>query len=209
MNSTTFGYQKWRKEESEQRIINALVEMAKTFSDLLNETNLSKPILSERLKSLRKQGKISVVPDVEKRRFRYNLKWDSLEDREQNGVIFSQLSKQTLMEVEEKAGDSSISDERYLEILEYVVQLLISFKLAIYLRAPFEVKREWIANTFGVEFANKMPTIFPKERLERIRNTMTKVDPEKDLLFKGTSPKEIETNVKEYLSTKLQKREMP
>ena len=56
-----FKYQKWIKWESEKSIITALSDGKKRFGELIGPTDLSKPVLSQRLNELIEKGKIRIL----------------------------------------------------------------------------------------------------------------------------------------------------
>lgn len=200
-----FTYQKWLKQESEQRIINALYDGDKGFGDLLDLTDLSKPILSERLKDLTRRGKIDVVPHKATKRFLYSLIKESLEQREWIHLFFYKLSKASAERLEEAANDPSTSEQEYMKMLEETVMTLMSHKIMIYMMAPHPAIKEWLRMVFGSEFANKMSSIFPRERWKRLKETIIREDPDEALLLKESSPEEMEKNITKYVTKKLEK----
>lgn len=201
-----FTYQKWLRQESEQRIINALYDGDKGFGDLLDLTDLSKPILSERLKDLTRRGKIDVVPHKATKRFLYSLIKESLDQRERIHLFFHKLSQVSVKKLEEAAKDPSTSEHEYIELLGETVMELISHRLRVFLMAPRPAMKEWLRMVLGSEFANKMSSIFPRERLMKLKETIIQSDPEEALLFDEGSPEEMERNITEYVAKKLEKR---
>lgn len=193
-----FKYQEWKTEESEQRIINSLSEGNKTFGELLKLTDLSKPVLSRRLKELQKKGKIDVVPDKDTKRFLYSLIEESLDDKERMRLNLSIITKFLIRGLEQKAKDRSVSNSEYLDWLKKILAILWDFRMMGYISlVSLSEEKEWWRNTFGSEFVNRLPYLFPKERLERLKNTV-----DKDLqfpLFGKVSPNDIE----KYIASKL------
>lgn len=194
----TFKYQEWKTEESEQRIINSLSGGDKTFGELLRLTDLSKPVLSKRLKGLQKKGKIDLVPDKKTKRFLYSLIEESLDDKERMRLNLSIITNFLIDGLEQKAKDPSVSDNEYLDWLKKTMAILWDLRVLGYVYfMSLPQEKEWWRLTFGSEFANRMPSIFRKDRLERFKNII-----EKDSaipLFGKTSPQDIE----KYIGSKL------
>lgn len=158
------SYQKWIKWESERAIINALHDGDKSFTELVGLTDLSKPVLSLRLKELEKRGKIKTVPDLKTKRFLYHLNLKSLDDHDKRYIEHHMFSKLIVLYLKERAKDSSISDEEYATRLMDFVFRLFSLKMRAYRAAPLEIQREWLKTTLGLEFVESIPELFPEKR---------------------------------------------
>jgi len=202
-----FTHQEWLRQESEQRIINALSDGDKGFGDLLVLADLSKPILSERLKDLTRRGKVDVVPHKATKRFLYSLKKESLEQSEWINLFFHKLSKAIVERLEEAANDPSTSEQEYMKMLEKEIMALMNFKLTTILMAPHDAKKEWLRTAFGSEFANKFTSILPRERVKKLEKVIIQEDPEEALLLKEGSPEEKEKDIIDYIAKKLEKLE--
>jgi len=160
----SFTYQKWNKLESEQRIINTLNDGDRSFGELLKLTELSKPVLSERLRSLIEQGKIESVAEPKIKRFLYHLNYGSLDKMEEVHLKIHGLSKYILTGLAKFAKDSSISDEEYRTKLYDGIASLLSLKIYAVRVAPKSAQREWLKNALGLEFMGIMPKLFPENR---------------------------------------------
>jgi hypothetical protein len=159
-----FMYQSWKKKESEQRIINVLSQEDKTHTQLLALTELSKPILSERLHSLEEQDKIASVPDTRTKRFLYHLNYNRLDDSEKfylNLYSFSMIGIEHLKEI---ANDSSIADKEYFDELGRIIDLLLTFRLLRMSVAPPQDQGEWLKTILGPEFARDLGLVLPNNR---------------------------------------------
>ena len=175
-----FTYQKWRKQESEQRIINALSDGKKSYGELLIITNLSKPVLSERLRSLEEKGKIESVPERKTKRFLYHLKNEKLDYRENALVLLHKVSNYGLDILEEYAKDPSISDQEYADKLLESSWTIFHFRLLETVFEPLPAREEWIRNVLGSEFVERMPKLLMPDN----RNI-------KPFLLDGISPEEL------------------
>lgn len=159
-----FTYQKWIKLESERSIISGLYEGDKSFSDLADLTDLSKPVLSERLKELTKEGKIAIVPDIETKRFLYRLIRENLDTVDEVQIKVHILSKIVMAYLTGFAKDLSISDEKYATRLGECVLILFNLRLLSYMVAPLDLQEQWLKNTLGSEFVSKLSQVYPKNR---------------------------------------------
>ena len=175
-----FAYQKWIKWEGERAIINTLHDGDKSFTELVESTDLSKPVLSIRLKELKRRGKIKTVPDIKTKRFLYHLNLKSLNAQDKRYIEYHKLSKLILLVLKERAKDSSISDEEYAAKLTIGVFNLFDLKMRAYRTAPLEIQREWGKTTLGLEFVKSIPELFPEDR-ELLKH-----------LTKGLSPEELD-----------------
>ena len=157
-------HQKWLKWESETNIINALFEGDKRFGELLEMTELSKPVLIRRLKELKKKGKVEFIPDEETRRFHYHLIQESLnlDDVIQTGI--SALSNSIIESLTIAAKKPEITDKEYNKFLNYVIPLLFQFRMWAGISASKDVQREWFKVSLGLGFTKKVEQIFPNNR---------------------------------------------
>lgn len=161
-----FEYQKRRMKVSENKIITALYKGYKSYTELLDLTKLSKPVLSRRLKKLEKESKIGVVPDVESKHFLYKLNEESLSVDEKRELYFSYYSKTYLKQLEEKSKDKAISNKEYLSLLRERINTLMFFKL-------LTMHPEWRSNLISDVFGLSIESILPEERLENIEQIIT------------------------------------
>lgn len=160
----SFTYQKWIKWESETAIINALFDGNKRFGELLEITELSKPVLIRRLKELKKKGKVAFIPEEEIRRFYYHLVKENItiDDVIQKKIdILSKVFVDGLIFV---ANTQEISNKEYSENLNRLVPLIFRFKMISYNTAPEEIQREWLKVSLGNRFANNIEKIYPEDR---------------------------------------------
>lgn len=201
---STFTYQKWKKQESEQRIINALSDGDKSYSELLNLTNLSKPILSERLKSLENKDKIECVPDKKTKRFLYHLKMERLDELEMSLVLLHKFSESVLNYLETLAKDPSISDEEYADRFLDIVYLLFNFRLMETMVAPKPIREELIRNILGSEFVRRTPKLFPKNRNIK-QLILNELSSEEQAIYEAKNVKEAGKRLFEILSSLLRK----
>lgn len=195
----SFTYQKWKKLESQQRILNALSDSDKSFADLLEETELSKPILSKRLKSLMKQGKIELVPDVKTKRFLYHLVYEALDDIEKALVMLHNLSNYVIANLEKFAADPAIDDEEYARRLTEGTMILFNFKMLEHFIAPKHIQEGYLKVTLGLEFVKKMQKLFPNNRkiLPYIFNEMS---PKEQAIYESKEIEEAAKRILEFLN---------
>jgi len=168
-----FAYQKWKAEESQARIISALSEGGKTFTELLEATGLSKPVLAEHLKAFDKK-KVKIVPRPETKSFLYTLVEEGLSDRDKAHIAFSRMRREVVAELENAASNEAISNEEYLELFRERVETLALYQLLFAYFVSPEYGRESIEGTYGHEFRTKLPHILPKDRLEALSKIITK-----------------------------------
>jgi DNA-binding HxlR family transcriptional regulator len=162
---TTFTYQNWKRKESEQRIINELGDGNKSYGELLKLTDLSKPILSERLKGLEEQGKVTSVAESKTKRFLYHLQHEKLDKSEKGRIILHELSKIILRHLGVSVNDKTISDKKYFTMARDSLGTLIQFKMYDAFLAPFPEVEEWFRSFLGPEFAKMLPTLLlPQNR---------------------------------------------
>ena len=157
-------HQKWLKWESETNIINALFEGDKRFGELLEMTELSKPVLIRRLKELKKKGKVEFIPEEETRRFHYHLLLEGLniDDMIQTGIDL--LSKDIVDGLKGAALKQEIHDMEYNELLKDSIPLLFQFRMWAWISASKDIQRELLKVSLGIEFAKNIKQIFPKNR---------------------------------------------
>jgi|Deesub1362A_J573_1020465.scaffolds.fasta_scaffold00447_27 DNA-binding HxlR family transcriptional regulator len=199
-----FTYQQWKKLESQQRILNALSDSDKSFADLLEETELSKPILSKRLKSLMKQGKIEHVPDVKNKRFLYRLVHESLDVIEKALVMLHDLSNYVVANLEKFAVDPAIDDEEYARRLTEGTMILFNFKMLEHFIAPKHIQEGYLKVTLGLEFVKKMPKLFPKNR-EVLPYIFANMTPSEQTIYKSEEIKKAANRIIEYLNPLIEK----
>lgn len=200
-----FTYQKWKKRESERKIINALREGDKRFSELLQLTELSKPVLSERLNSLAKQSKVEIVPEIETKRFLYHLIYKNLDDIEKGFVLLHRLSEHIVRDLVKSARDSSISDEEYTKRLLEGVAVLFNLRMTMYHTiTPIPVQKEFLKTTVGVEFVTEMPKLFPEDR-DISPYILDGMSPKEQAIYKSKETREAAKRVLEYLEMNVEK----
>jgi len=196
----SFTYQQWKKRESEQRILNVLKDGNKSYGELLEQTKLSKPILSKRLKSLTKQGKIETVAETETKRFLYHLIEGSLDELERGLVLLHQLSKYVLDHLETFAENSSVSNEEYAERLIEGITMLFNFKLFELTISPGPIGEEWLKNALGLEFVRRLPKLFLENR-EVFPNVLKGISPGEQAIYQSGDAKEAAKQLVEHLET--------
>jgi len=125
-----YQYQKFRKLESVQRIINALSTEDRTFSQLLESTKLSKPILSKRLKELQNNGKLQ--RELKNGKIVYVLDFSKLNRTEKTLLKISRLQEQIL-------NDLISRDKTFVtrEIVYRELSRLLMLKLLAIMDLPF------------------------------------------------------------------------
>ena len=158
-------HQKWLKWESETNIINALSEEDKRFSELLELTELSKPVLISRLKELKKKGKVEFIPNEETRRFQYHLIQENcdLDDMIQIGIHI--LSKDIVETLKEVAKNPKLSDKKYNQALNDLIPMLFKYRNWAYSSASEELQKEWLKVSLGMNVSKNVEEIFPAERV--------------------------------------------
>ena len=155
MKTVKFEYQKLRKKTSEYKILLALQgESCKSFTEIMNSTGLSKPILSNHLKELTNRRLLRLIPDYNTRRFFYKLDIDRL-DKERRIKLY--LSKYTKKLVEQLVADSksySITDEEYITKLRKNFGSIVFYKL---LMMSEKERKSWLKDTFDITTTNVLP----------------------------------------------------
>jgi len=200
----TFTYQRWKKQQSEQRILDSLSDRDRSFSNLLKLTDLSKSVLSERLSSLTKQGKIELVPETKTKRFLYHLIDESLDDVEKSLVLFHVLSNYAVGFLEKFAKDSSLSDKEYASRLTEGVMILFNFRMLEHTIAPKPVQEEWLKTTLGLEFVRKIPKLFPKNRVV-LPYMLDGMSPKEQAIYESKDAEEAANQLLEHLNTLVEK----
>ncbi len=130
-----FQYQKYRKLESEQRIINALSSEDKTFSQLLEITKLSKPILSKRLKDL------------------HVLDFSKLNKTELTLLRIWKLQEKTLKDLERIARDNSFETR---EIVYRELTKLLMFKVLSVMDLEKPIREQILIHLYCAENAERI-----------------------------------------------------
>lgn len=199
---SAFSYQSWKKQESEQRILDALNDKDRSFSELLELTELSKPILSERLKDLEKGKKIENVPETATKRFLYHLCVKSLDAVEKARLRLHTHSRIIINILENFAQDPSTSDEDYTDRLTKGILALFNLRLLENTLMPVSLQQEWLKTTLGVEFMKRLPTLFPKNRNVSI-STLNRQSMKDLSIYESDDAKEAATKILEYMDTIL------
>lgn len=194
-----FTYQKWIKLESERSIINGLYEGDRSFSDLAKLTDLSKPVLSERLKELTKEGKIKIVPDIETKKFLYRLIHKNLDTVDEVQIKVHILSKIVVAYLTGFAKEPSISDKEYATRYGECVSILFNLRLLSFLAVPLDLREQWLKNTLGSEFVSKLSQIYPKNR--DILKYIAKGISSKELIILAENPEEAKREIRELLDS--------
>ncbi|MHA2408069.1 MAG: helix-turn-helix domain-containing protein [Candidatus Ranarchaeia archaeon] len=147
----TFRYQKKKRKESEEKIINALGGEERRFNELLKMTGLSKPVLNNHLHRMQKEGKVKKIKQ-EKRRSRYKLIAGTVEHGHVKRILFSVLSTQIFNDVFEATGNRSWADKEFIHRFSEKVGLLelavLYIGLSLGREDPVEGGR-WIEEAFG------------------------------------------------------------
>lgn len=192
-----FTYQNWKKKEIEQRIINVLNDGNKSFTTLLQLTEISKPILSQRLDGLEEQEKIKSVPEPKTKRFLYHLETEKLDDIEKANVSIHNYSMLTLDCLEEFAKDPNMPDEEYWERLGKGITALMTFKMYELMMSTGPETQEYLKTIIGPEFAKRSKNLFPENRnLENALKTMLPTD---QAVFGSKDAKQAATQLLEHL----------
>ena len=200
LKTMPFIYQKWKKWESEVSIISILYEGDRTFTDLADLTSLSKPVLSQRLKELKKQGKIEIVPEIETKKFLYHLIRENLDTIDEIFIKIHMFSKITISFLTNFAKDPSISDEEYAKKLAEGILLLFFLRQWLYGLSPIDIRKEWAKNTMGLEFVKSIPQLFPETR-DILKYTTKTIFSMKPTMFKTKDQKEAANQLLEHLNS--------
>jgi DNA-binding transcriptional ArsR family regulator len=150
----SFQYQRQKKQESEERIINALGGKELRFTELLKKTGLSKPVLNAHIKRLRREGKIKRIKQ-RNRRPRYKLLAGALKYGYIRRILFSVLSTQIFNDAFEATGKGAWSDEEFVRRFSQKIGGLAMFVLYVGLsigRDDPEEGGKWIEDAFGTLF---------------------------------------------------------
>lgn len=190
------SHQKRIRWESERRIINALYEGDRSFTSLIKLTDLSKPVLSQRLKELKKEGKIGIVPETATRRFLYHLIQENLDTADEIFIKMYMVSKVFVSSLTKLAKDPSISDKEYDAMFENAISILITIKMQSYRLASPDVWKAWLKSTFGVEFVKNLSELLPDSR--RTLPTVKSLHPKHLAVLKAKDRKELEKRLLEF-----------
>ena len=147
----TFQYQKEKRKESEEKIINALGGEERRFIELLKMTGLSKPVLNNHLHRMQKEGKVKKIKQ-KKGRSLYKLVAGALEHGYIKRILFSVLSTQVFNDVFDATGTREWTDKEFIHRFNEKVGLLeltvLYIGLSIGRKDPEEGGR-WIEEAFG------------------------------------------------------------
>lgn len=172
MKTVKFEYQKLRKKTSEYKILLALQgESCRSFTEIMNSTGLSKPILSNHLKELTKRRLLRLIPDYNTRRFFYKLDIDSLDRERRIKLYLSNYTKNLLEQLVADSKSSSINDEDYITKLRKNFGSIVFYKL---LMMSDKERRNWIKDTFDLITKN----VLPKERINELQKIVESLYPE-------------------------------
>jgi len=147
----TFQYQREKKRESEEKIINALGGKERRFTELLRRTGLSRPVLSAHMKRMQKEGKVKKISQ-KKQRPRYKLVAGALKHGYISRILFSVLSTQLFNDVFAATGSRAWSDEEFVRRVSKKIGALAIFVLYVGLSIGREDPEEggkWIEEAFG------------------------------------------------------------
>jgi DNA-binding transcriptional ArsR family regulator len=147
----TFQYQKEKRKDSEEKIINALCGEERRFAELLKMTDLSKPVLSKHLHRMQKEGTVKKIKE-KKKRPRYKLVAGAFEHGYIKRILFSVLSTQLFNDVFEATGTGEWTDKEFIHRFNEKVGLLELTVLYIGLsigRDDPEEGGRWIEEAFG------------------------------------------------------------
>jgi len=152
------------KWESERSIINSLHDRDRSFTDLVESTDLSRSVLSQRLKELEKKGKIETVPEMKTKRFLYHLNHENLDTIDELFIKTHILSQIFILSLVKSAEDPSISDEEYANRLGDGLIMLLMLRFESYRVTPIDIREGWIKNTMGLEFVRNISQLYPETR---------------------------------------------
>lgn len=146
-----FQYQRKKRRESEEKIINALGGEERQFTGLLKLTGLSKPVLNNHLHRMQKQGKVKKI-SRKGRRPRYKLVAGALEHGYIRRILFSVLSTQVFNDVFEATGNRAWTNKEFIRRFSEKVGLLAILVFHIGLSIGRDDPQEggrWIEEAFG------------------------------------------------------------
>jgi len=178
------AYQKWRAEENQGRIIAALYDGKKTFTELLQAAGLSNPVLTDHLKALEKKEKVKVVPDPKMKAFLYSLNRKRLNDVDMAFITLSRRKAAIVAQLEQAASDKAVSDEEYKRLFEERLKDLAVYQLMSAYKISLEYGRETVEATYGREFSSKLDLILPTKRKEALAKIIEARKPEGARLIK-------------------------
>lgn len=141
-----FRFQKEKKRQSEEKIVNALAGEERRFEQLLKNTGLSRPVLNQHLQRMQKEGKLK------KGEGGYVLLTGGLECGYIKRGVFSVLSTQLFNDLFEATGTGKLSDKEFIQKFNQKVGLLESFILYLGLTVGKNDPAEggkWIEDGFG------------------------------------------------------------
>jgi DNA-binding HxlR family transcriptional regulator len=183
-NALPLAYQKWKSEENQGRIIAALHEGDKTFTELLKATGVSNPVLTDHLKALEKKGKVKVVPNSKTKSFFYSLNKKHLSEGDLAFIRLSRKKAAIVAELEKAASDKGFPDEEYKKLFEERLKELAVHQLTLAYKISPEYGRETVEATYGREFSSKLEHILPTKRKEALVKIIEAVKPEGARLIK-------------------------
>ena len=190
------SYQEWMKWESERNIINALYEGDRSFTDLVMLTYLSKPVLSRRLKELKKEGKIEIVPEIETKKFLYRLVHENLDKADVTFIKMYLVSKALISLVTRFAKDKSIPKKEYDAMFENTLLMLLYIKIdSLKIAAP-DIQKVWLKSIFGSDFIKNFLELIPDIR-KTSRYNAKRYHPKALAVFRAKDVKEIEKRLQE------------
>lgn len=209
---TKLSYQEWVKWESERNIINALYEGDRSFTDLVELTYLSKPVLSRRLKELKKEGKIKIVPETETKRFLYHLIRENLDTADVLFIKMYVVSKGLVSSVAKLAKDTSISDREYDAVFQNTLSMLLAIKMDALIHertiSELDIHKAWLKSTFGSAFVKNLSELNPDIR-KTSQYTAKRFHPKALALFKAKDAKEIQKRLHDFYDYILKRRPSP
>lgn len=185
-----FEYQKKRKQESEKKIIQVFLEereKGKSFMELLSNTKLSKPVLTERLKNMMKEGLVDKVLSEDKKRILYVTTEKLINSESARFISFFRSSVDGIFkEVEETFKNKSLSDKECFELLSQKISSLTLYALS--LRIKYGLRKAMISHLSIM--MDKLMTL-PKERLDRIEQALNELYPKETSLLEHFMAKYI------------------
>ena len=163
----SFHYQKLIKLQNKIVIISALYEKDKRFGELLQETDISRTILSKRIKELQQNQKVSWIPDLETKRAKYHLKVENLDHLERAGLCLEIITKRKINHLKKLSKEDTTTVKFFKEFSDITIEIML-LRARFYNVASAGIYKEYIKITHGLEFLRNIDLIISKPMLPKM-----------------------------------------
>lgn len=171
------AYQRKRREASERKVIRALIDGNRTFTELLSLTGLSKPTLTYRLDDMKYRGIIMKTWDPQKEQVVYVLR--KKDEMVELLSFYKSAVNGMFKEIEKKFKDKNSSDIECIELLSKKIGAFTLYSLDMSIN--YQEDGEWLTESFS-RLVNKLLDL-PKERLGKLGHTLRNLHPDEVVFF--------------------------